>query len=105
MCVCVCVCVCVCASHKIQKRIYDHKSDLIKGNANCAIVRYNLETNHNFKDFKVLVYIPNIDIARLLNLASYMNPTLLYKDLGSFFYSYPYFVKSVLNCYEIPYLK
>ena len=43
-------------SLNLQKQIYEHKRDFIKGNVN-NMVRHNLETNNNFKNSKMLVYI------------------------------------------------
>ena len=43
----------------INKRIYDHTRSLKRGNIKNVLVRYNLETNHNFnfKDSKMLLQI------------------------------------------------
>ena len=68
-------------SHNTKKGNYKHKRDLIKGNANNTMVKYNLETNYNF------------DFGRSLNLVSF--PTATQNQRPGFSELLPYLVKFV----------
>ena len=60
-------------SRNLQKRIYEHKRNLIKGNVNNSMVIQNLETNHKF-DFKYIAKMPESSIISNYNpdLSTYL---------------------------------
>ena len=73
-------------SRKIRKLIYEHRRDLIKGNVNNSLVRCNLEINHNFnfKDFKMLVCIPNKKGGKIVKSSIIFNSNTMKQTLGFF---------------------